>query len=178
MKDIPPLPNFHSPTFVEKATPLYRTIVLEIERRRIELGWSCWQLEDASGLNDGHYQHCLNVDRPTGRQANWKTLHLIVSALWPHGFDLQISHKPGGNLSAESMRMKIWFAAADNDRVSRRKLMAVLGKRGAAARMLKLSKSDRKKIARTASKVAAIKRSKAAAARAQTQSGAATEAAT
>jgi hypothetical protein len=51
-------------------------------------------------------------------------LHLIVSALWPHGFDLQISRKPGGNLTAEDMRMKIWFAAADNDRVSRRKLMA------------------------------------------------------
>jgi hypothetical protein len=40
-----------------------------------------------------------------------------------------------------------------------------LGKRGAAARVLKLGKRERKKIARTASKVAALKRSKAAAAR-------------
>jgi hypothetical protein len=100
-------------------------------------------------------------------------LHLIVTALWPHGFDLEITHKPGGNLSAGDLRMKIWFAAADNDRVSRRKLMAHLGKKGAASRMKKLGKRERTKIARQASKAAAIKRSERAAARAQTQSEAA-----
>ena len=44
--------------------------------------------------------------------------------------------------------------------------MSALGKRGAAARMVKLGKRERKKIARTASKIAALNRSKAAAARA------------
>jgi hypothetical protein len=61
--------------------------------------------------------------------------------------------KAGGNIGAEDMRMKIWFAAADNDRGSRRELMRELGRRGAKARMLKVGKRARKKIARTASKV-------------------------
>jgi hypothetical protein len=48
--------------------------------------------------------------------------------------------------------------------------MRELGRRGAKARMLKLGKRERKKIARHASKIAAIKRSKRAAAQAQLQS--------
>jgi hypothetical protein len=71
-------------------------------------------------------------------------------------------------------RMKIWFAAADHDRISRRELMRALGRRGAAARAAKLGKRERKKIARRASKIAAIKRSKRAAAQAQLQSAEAT----
>jgi hypothetical protein len=128
----------------------------------------------AAGLNDGHFAHCLHVDRPSGRQAQCKTLHLIVSALWPQGFDLQMKHKRGGTLSADDHRLKVMFAAADNNRLSRREWMRELGKRGAKARMLKLGKREQKKIARTASKVAAIKRSKRAAAQAQTQSEAVT----
>jgi hypothetical protein len=168
------MPNFHQPVIIDRAVPVYRALLLECERRRQQLGWSNWQVDDAAGLNDGHWAHCLHVDRVSGRQAQWKTLHLIVSALWPLGFDLCITHKPGGILTAEDHRLKIMFAAADNDRLSRRELMRELGKRGAAARMQKLGKRERKKIARVASKVAAIKRSKAAAARAQTQSAAAT----
>jgi hypothetical protein len=168
------MPNFHQPVIIDRAVPVYRALLLEIERRRQHLGWSCWQVDDASGLNDGHYAHCLHADRPTGRQAQWKTLHLIVMALWPQGFDLQITHKPGGVLTAEDHRLKVMFAAADNNRLSRRELMSELGKRGAAARMAKLGKRERKKIARSASKIAAIKRSKRAAARAQTQSAEAT----
>jgi hypothetical protein len=164
------MPNFHTPIIVDRATPVYRALLLECERRRQQLGWSMWQVDDASGLNDGHYAHCLHVDRVSGRQASWPTLNLIVSALWPAGFDLQMTHKPGGALSAEDHRLKVMFAAADNNRLSRRELMRELGKRGAKARMHKLGKRERKKIAKHASKFAAIKRSERAAARAQTQS--------
>lgn len=168
------MPNFHEPVIVEKAFPIYRAITLECERRRQQLGWPMWKVDEAAGLNDGHFAKCLHADRSSGRQASWKILHLIVTALFPEGFDLAMSHKPGGNLTAEDHRLKIRFAAADHDRISRRKLMSELGKRGAAARMLKLGKRERKKIARTASKVAAIKRSERAAAQAQSQSEAAT----
>ena len=164
------MPNYHKPKIIDRATPVYRALLLECERRRQQLGWSMWQVDDASGLNDGHYSHCLHVDCVSGRQAEWKTLTLIVTALWPQGFDLQMTHKPGGALSAEDHHLKIMFAAADNNRLSRRELMRELGKRGAAARMQKLGKRERKKIARVASKVAAIKRTKAALARAQLQS--------
>src|SRR5258708_6600417 len=128
------MPNFHKPTIIDRATPVYRAFLLECERRRQQLGWACWQVDDASGLNDGHYAHCLHVDRANGRQAQWKTLNLIVMALWPQGFDLQMTHKPGGNLSAEDHRLKVMFAAADNNRLSRRELMRALGSSGGKAR--------------------------------------------
>jgi hypothetical protein len=168
------MPNFHEPIIVDKAVPVYRALLLECERRRQQLGWSMWQVDDAAGINDGHYAKCLHADRPSGRQAQWSTLNLIVSALFPRGFDLTMQHKTGGCLTAEGQRMKIRFAAADHDRIGRRELMRELGRRGAKARMAKLGKRQRKKIARIASKAAAIKRSKAAAARAQPETSAAT----
>jgi hypothetical protein len=166
--------NFHKPKIVDRATPVYRALILECERRRQQLGWSMWQVDDASGLNDGHYAHCLHVDRVSGRQAQWKTIHLIVMALWPRGFDLHMLNKPGGILTAEDHRLRIMFASADNDRLSRRELMRELGKRGAAARKAKLGKRARTKIAKRASRAAAVKRSERAAARAQVQSAEAT----
>jgi hypothetical protein len=168
------MPNFHTPNIIDRAVPVYRALLLECERRRQQLGWSMWQVDDASGLNDGHYAHCLHVDRVTGRQAQWKTIDLIVRALWPKGLDLRITHKTGGNLTAEDHRLGIMFAASDHNRLSRRELMRELGKRGAAARLAKLGKRARTKIAKRASRAAAIKRSERAAARAQTQSAEAT----
>jgi hypothetical protein len=133
-----------------------------------------WKVDDVAGLQDGHFAKLLHADRRSGRCARWETLNLLVSALWPLGFDVEIKHKTGDPLTAEKHRLKIWFAAADNDRLSRRELMRELGRRGAAARMAKLGKRERKKIARRASKIAAVKRSKRGAAQAQTQSAPAT----
>jgi hypothetical protein len=158
-----------NPIIVNHATELYRCFTIELERQRQVLGWSMWQVDDASGVQDGHYAKLLHADRPSGRQADWKTLQLVAAALFPRGFDVQITHKTCEPLTAEGHRLKVMFAASDNCKRTRRDLMSELGKRGAAARMLKLGKRERKKIARTASKVAAIKRTKAAAARAQPQ---------
>jgi hypothetical protein len=105
-----------------------------------------WQVDDAAGLQDGHYAKCLHADRPSGRQAQWPTVHLIVTALFPAGFDVQMSNKPGGALTAEGCRMKIRFAAADHDRQSRRVLMRELGRKGAQARAA-LPKERRREIA-------------------------------
>jgi hypothetical protein len=147
--------NFHTPKIIERAVPVYRAFLLECERRRIHLGWSMWQVDDAAGLNDGHYAHCLHVDRATGRQAQWKTLHLIVSALWPQGFDLAMTHKPGSVLTAEDLRLKVMFAASDNNRLSRRELMRELGKKGGDARRERyknMTKEERQRIAAKARK--------------------------
>jgi hypothetical protein len=164
------MPNFHQPIIIDRATEIYRALTLECERRRQVLGWPMWKLDDAAGLQDGHYAKLLHADRRSGRCVTWDTLQLVVSALWPAGFDLEIKHKANDPLTAERHRLKVMFSAADNNRLSRRELMRELGKRGAAARKLKLGKRERKKIARKASKVAAIKRTKAAAGRAQLQS--------
>jgi hypothetical protein len=149
------MPNYHKPIIIDRATEIYRAVLLECERRRQELGWSMWQLDDAAGLNDGHFGHCLHCDRPTGRQASWKILNLIVTALWPRGFDLRVTDKPGGALTAEGMHMKIRHAAADHSRIGRRDLMRELGKKGAAARWIKyraLPREERLAIAAKARK--------------------------
>lgn len=156
-----------NPIIVDRATPAYRALMLELERRRLQLRLKMWEVDDLAGLNDGHYAHLLHADRPSGRQGTWASLHLVITALFPMGFDLVLKPKRGGALTAEAHALKVKFAAADHNPQSRRDLMRELGKRGAKARMLKLGKRERKKIARKASKVAAIKRSKAAAARAQ-----------
>jgi hypothetical protein len=157
------MPNFHVPVIVDHATEIYRAITIE-----------CEKVDDAAGTQDGFYSKLLHADRQNGRQCRWETLQLVITALFPAGFDLQIIHKPGDPLTAERHRLKVMFAAADNNRLSRRELMRELGKRGAAARKAKLGKRERKQIAKRASKIAAIKRSKRAAAQAQTQSAEAT----
>jgi hypothetical protein len=68
-----------TPIIVERATPAYRALMLEIERRRQQVGLTCWQLEDAAGLNDGHFSHLLHADRPSGRQGSWNAYRRIVS---------------------------------------------------------------------------------------------------
>jgi hypothetical protein len=168
------MPNWHQPVIIDRATEIYRAITIELERRRNHLGWTCWQVDDASGLNDGHYAKLLHADRRSGRCVRWETLQLVISALYPAGFDIEIKHKVGDPLTAENHRLKVMFAASDHSRLTRRALMRELGRRGAKARMEKLSKQERTKIARQASKAAACKRTERAAARAQTQSGVAT----
>jgi hypothetical protein len=98
-----------------------------------------WQLDDAAGLNDGHFGHCLHADRPSGRQCSWKILNLIVTALWPRGLDLKIVDKPGAILTAEGTHRKILHAAAPYNRVAQRRLMSDLGKKSAKARREKLA---------------------------------------
>ena len=131
------MPNFHQPVIIDRATEIYRAITLECERRRQQLGWPMWKVDDVSGLNDGHFAKLLHADRPSGRQAQWQTLQLVISALFPKGIDLEIRHK-AGELTADGHRLKIMFAAADNDRQTRRELMRELGRRGGIARREKL----------------------------------------
>ena len=149
------MPNFHTPIIIDHAVPVYRALLLECERRRQLLGWSMWQVDDASGCQDGYYAKALHADRPSGRQARWETLNLIVTALFWQGFDLRLTHKPGGVLTAEDHRLKVMFAAADNNRLSRRELMRQLGKKGGIARREKyktMSRAERLAIARKARK--------------------------
>jgi hypothetical protein len=147
------VPSHHGrvPVIINRAVPAYRALMLELDRRRHQLSLKMWEVDDLAGLNDGHYAHLLHADRPSGRQGTWASLHLVFSALFPDGFDLEAKPKQGGALTAESHALKVKMAAADNNRLSRRELMRELGKRGAAARMLKSTKGERKKIVRKAS---------------------------
>ena len=122
------------PVLIDRATPAYRALLLELERRRQHLRWAMWEVDDAAGLNDGHYAHLLHADRPSGRQGTWASLALVISAMFPQGFDLELRPKAGGALGPESHALKVKMAAADHSRLSRRDLMRELGKRGGKAR--------------------------------------------
>jgi hypothetical protein len=143
------------PHIVDKATPLYRAIMLELERRRQQLGVPMWQLDDLGGTQDGYFGKALHADRPSGRQARWETLHLIISALFPGGFDVLIKPKPGELLTPEVQRLKVKYAAADHCPRARRDLMRELGRRGGIARRERLKAmpaEQRKRIAKKAAK--------------------------
>ena len=72
------------------ASALYRMLMMELERRRLALGWPMWKLDDKAGTQDGYYAKCLYPDTPSGRQARWETLQLLIDALWPEGFQLAL----------------------------------------------------------------------------------------
>src|SRR5258708_7681877 len=65
--------NGRMPIIVDRATEIYRSITLECERQRQRLGWKMWQVDDAAGLQDGHYAKLLHADRLSGRCARWET---------------------------------------------------------------------------------------------------------
>lgn len=136
------------------ATPLYRSIMLEIERQRVALGLSMWQVDDLACTQDGYYAKALHPDTPSGRQAHWYCLHLIVSALFPDGFDCEIRVKKGPLLTALSMKQKIKSAAAcaAQERRPQRDYMTILSGLAAIARKEKIKPGKRRSIARHASR--------------------------
>lgn len=114
-----------------------------------------WQVDDAAGTQDGHFAKCLHADRPSGRQAQWSTLALLMGALYPEGFDVTITPKVGQCLTPEQHKLKVNFAAADNCPRTRRRLMAELGSKGGIARREKLmamTQKERQQIAKKAAK--------------------------
>jgi hypothetical protein len=78
------------------ATQLYRALIAEFERQRIEeLGISRETLSEVAGLGDRHYNKLTIFDRPCGRQAQWATIQNVVDVLYPDGFDLRIVPRQG-----------------------------------------------------------------------------------
>lgn len=135
------------------ATAIYRSIMLEIERRRLALNVPHWQVNDAAGTQDGYFAKMLLADTPSGRQASWETLQLVVDALFPDGFEVEIKVAKG-TMSADDQRRRMRFAAANTNPRSQRELMSDIRKLGIA----KLSPAQRIKIARKAGIISGRKR--------------------
>ena len=138
-------------------SPFYMGVMLEIERRRLQLGLSMQEVCDRAGVADYYYSKALHASTPSGRQARWDTLQDIVDGLFPEGFDVVIKPKVGLRLDAEQLRCKIKFAkaSASTDRKLQRELMRELGKKGGQARREKyknMTKEERQRIAARARK--------------------------
>jgi transcriptional regulator with XRE-family HTH domain len=135
--------------------PFYMAVMLEIERRRLQLNISMQEVCDRSGVADYYYSKALHASTPSGREARWSTLQDIVDALFPEGYDVEIRPKVGMRLSAADLRCKIRFAVAPTDRNRQRELMRTLGREGGKARAAKfktMSKAERQRIAKKARK--------------------------
>jgi transcriptional regulator with XRE-family HTH domain len=114
--------------------PFYMAVMLEIERRRLQLNISMQEVCDRSGVADYYYSKALHASTPSGREARWSTLQDIVDALFPAGYDVVIKPKTGMRLNPDQLRCKIKFAAAPTDRKLQRALMSELGRKGGIAR--------------------------------------------
>jgi hypothetical protein len=95
-----------------KIAPLYMAVMLEIERRRLQLKISMQEVYDRSGVADYYYSKALHASTPSGREARWSTLQDIFDALYPEGYDVEIRPKLGLRLDAAQLRCNIKFAAS------------------------------------------------------------------
>jgi hypothetical protein len=138
-----------------KPEPIYRAIMLECERQRLSRGLPMERFSEFAGLPERYYPKALWADQPSGRQAQWGTLQIIIDALFPDGYDLIIKPRIGPEIDAHALRYKTRYAVAPTNSKTQRELMSELGKKGAEARNKKLSPWQRKRIAQRAGKARA-----------------------
>lgn len=133
------------------ATPVYRAIVLELERRRIALGMSMERLSEVAGLADRAYAKMVHPEGRGGRVAQWLTLQRVVDVLFADGFDLAIKGERGRLLSALLAQHHFNVARALNGKHIREHMSALARRITRAQRIAahkKIGKRKFKKIAR------------------------------
>jgi hypothetical protein len=147
-----PAPRQYAGQHMPTATNIYRSLMLELERRRFALGLPQERFCEYAGLSDRYYAKALHADEPSGRQAQWSSVQALVDALFPHGFDLELRPKPGQVISPTNLKAKLLHLRAHHDPRSQRQLMQELGKKGGRVRAARLSERRRIAIARRAAK--------------------------
>jgi hypothetical protein len=70
---------------LRQATALYLAIIDQLRDRIAFLGWPMWVCDDKAGLQDGYTAKLLHPDTPSGRQAGWAQIQMLVDALYPDG---------------------------------------------------------------------------------------------
>ena len=136
------------------ATAIYRSVMLEIERRRLALGWPHWKANDAAGTQDGYLAKMILADTPSGRQASWETVQMVMDAMFPDGFEVIIRATKDGALSSEDQRKKMRFAAAHANPRTQRELMRELR----MSALAKMTPQQRAESARKAGKASGKRR--------------------
>lgn len=131
-----------------EVTSIYRAVVAEIERRRIEVGWTCLELDTAAGLSSGYWAKCVHPDEPSGRRIRWEMLEFVMGALFPDGYKLAIEGGGGPMLSAHSMKYHIRNAAPPGT-LTHRERMRQLASKGGKARLDKMTPEQRSEVARS-----------------------------
>lgn len=123
------------------AVPIYRAIVLELERRRLADGISMEKMSELMGTAERSYAKLVHSDDPSGRVATWGTLQMAVDVLFCDGVDLRIERaKPGSPKAGNAVtttagtKRKIKNEVAYWNRPLRRQELMRLGALGGEAR--------------------------------------------
>jgi hypothetical protein len=132
-------------------TSIYRGIMLECERRRQALGLAMWKVDEIAGTQDGYYAKAVHADAASGRQAQWKTLQLIVDALFPQGVDVIMTPGTTSMHTAMGFAGKLRHLQAVHNPKTQRELMAELSSLASAARQ-NIPVWKRRQIARKAAR--------------------------
>ena len=132
------------------ATSLYKLIMVELERRRCQLGLTLVDVDNLAGTQDGYTAKLMWPDTKSGKTGRWDTLQLLVDALFPVGFEVVVRQKPSAVLSEQSIRRMIYLARVPFDRKSQRELMSEYS--SLSRRTSHLSPKRRQEIARKAAR--------------------------
>lgn len=149
------------PARVIPVPPIYRAILLEVERRRLAVGISMDRMSELMGAAERSYAKMLYPETPSGRMAQWGTLQSALDVLFCDGYDLRIDiarlvrttvgiPAPGVR-TTEGTKRKIKAEAATWDRRIRRELMKELSLMAAQARKL-IPEWKRSQLARQAAR--------------------------
>jgi hypothetical protein len=79
----------------------------EIDRRRRELGLPQERFSEWAGLPERYFSKAIHPDTPSGRQAQWQTLQVMVDALFPCGFTVRIEAAPGEVIRPDDLKAKL-----------------------------------------------------------------------
>lgn len=134
------------------STSLYRSLMEVIERRRGELGLAMAAVDDLAGTQDGYYAKMIYPDTPSGRQARWETVDLVVQALFGREFSIDLGGNNGAMLSRVSMTVDVNEKARQIRHWRHSRHFKNMSAKGVIARQVKLSPAKRRSIARKAAK--------------------------
>lgn len=134
------------------STALYRSLMEVIERRRLDLGLSMERVNDLAGTQDGYYAKMIYPDTPSGRQARWETVDLVVQALFGRDFTVQFGGEFPGMLRPGSIQHDVNEKSRQIRHWRNFRHFKELSDKGNVARQIKLSPRRRSAIARKAAK--------------------------
>jgi hypothetical protein len=128
-------------------TPIYLAIIVEVERRRMQVGISMERMSELMGTAERSYAKMLYPDTPSGRCATWPTLQAAIDVLFCDGFDLRLSAgRSRAPRTTEGTKRLIRAEAAHWSAPAMRQRMADMGRKGGAARAASLSAQQRREM--------------------------------
>jgi hypothetical protein len=133
---------------------IYLSLIHALERRRVQLGLTLVQCDEAVGWSEGFASKAFYPDSPThGRTMSWRTLEELCLALFPHGAHVRLIASDGtparrGSLAGEPQ----------GGRSLIRHYLQKIAANGGRASWAPLSAAERSARARRAAKVSAQRR--------------------